>query len=196
MKKSEGYWSVMSIDFLLTTHKLNKRKLPMKTLFLACCVGIISFFSSSSCKIYSFRDISIPDSVKSVNVHYIENHARYVNPQLSPSLTDHLKQKIVSQTRLTQTNRDDAHYDITGVITDYSQSTSGISNQQAASNRLTVVVHITLNDRLANKVTDYDISRSFDYSALLSLQAAEAKLNDEIIRSLTDDIFNRIFSNW
>jgi hypothetical protein len=82
------------------------------------------------------------------------------------------------------------------VITDYSQSTSGISNQQAASNRLTVVVHITLNDRLANKVTDYDISRSFDYSALLSLQAAEAKLNDEIIRSLTDDIFNRIFSNW
>jgi hypothetical protein len=168
----------------------------MKILLLVGGLGMISFFSSSSCKIYSFHDISIPDSVKTVKVNFIENHARYVNPQLSPRLTDHLRQKIISQTRLTQTNRDDAHYDITGVITDYSLSTSGISNQQVASNRLTVVVHITLNDRLANKISDFDINRSFDFSATLSLQAAETKLNDEIIRSLTDDIFNRIFSSW
>ena len=30
----------------------------------------------------------------------------------------------------------------------------------------------------------------------LSLQQAEAQLLDEVVRSLTDDIFNKIFSDW
>ena len=164
--------------------------------FFACCGFAIAFFLQQSCHVYSFKNISIPDSVKTVKVNFIENHARYVNPQLSPRLTDGLRQKIVRQTRLSQTNSEDANWDIKGEIRDYSLSTSGISNQQVASNRLNVAVHITLNDRLANKVQEFDISRSFDFSASLTLQAAEAKLSEEIIRSLSDDIFNRIFSNW
>ena len=42
----------------------------------------------------------------------------------------------------------------------------------------------------------YQISRSFPFAATLSLQAAESRLLDEIVTNLTDDIFNRIFSNW
>jgi hypothetical protein len=30
----------------------------------------------------------------------------------------------------------------------------------------------------------------------MSLQQAEAAKGDEIIRNMTDEIFNRIFSNW
>ena len=172
-------------------------KINKKIKFFFAVVGFfIAFFMQQSCHVYSFKNISFPDTVKTVKVNYIENHARYVNPQLSPKLTDGLRQKIVRQTRLSQTNSDEAHWDIKGEIRDYSLSTSGISNQQVASNRLNISVHITLNDRQANEVKEYDISRSFDFSATLSLQAAEAKLTDEIIRSLTDDIFNRIFSTW
>jgi hypothetical protein len=49
---------------------------------------------------------------------------------------------------------------------------------------------------LDNKVEEFDVSRSFDYSANLTLQQAEGQLADEVIRTLTDEIFNRIFSNW
>ena len=163
---------------------------------LAVCGLSATFFMQQSCGIYKFKNISIPDTVKTVKVNFIENHARYVNPQLSPRLTDGLRQKIVRQTRLSQTNTDDAHWEISGGIRDYSLSTSAISNQQVASNRLNVSVHITLNDRQSNKIKEYDVSRSFDFSANISLQAAEAKLSDEIIRSLSDDIFNQIFSSW
>lgn len=152
--------------------------------------------SSSSCNIYKFRDISIPDSIKTVKVNFIENRAPYVNPQLSPRLTDKLRQKIVSQTRLSQTNNDNADWDIKGYISNYTSSTSGISQQQVATNRLTVSVHITLNDQKANKTQEYDVSRNFEYGASKSLTQAEAELADEILRGLTDDIFNRIFSNW
>lgn len=152
--------------------------------------------SLSSCNVYKFIDVSIPDSIKTVKVNFLENRARYVNLQLSPKLTDKLRQKIVNQTRLNQTNKDDAHYEISGYISEYSVTTSAISNQQVATNRLIVGVHIVLFDRLSNKKSEFDISRNFDFSASLSLQAAEASLTDEIIRNLTDEIFNRIFSNW
>ena len=155
---------------------------------------------NSSCNIYKFRDISIPDSIRTVKVNFIENKAPYVNPQLSPRLTDKLRQKIVSQTRLSQTNNDNADWDIKGHISNYSLSTSGISSQggsrDVTTNRLTVSVHIILNDQKANKVQEYDVSRNFEFAGTQSLQQAEASLSDEIIRGLTDDIFNRLFSNW
>lgn len=168
------------------------------TVFAVLVISILSFvsFSNSSCNIYKFRDISIPDSIRTVKVNFIENKAPYVNPQLSPRLTDRLRQKIVSQTRLSQTNNDNADWDVRGYISNYTSSTSGISQQQVATNRLTVTVHITLNDQKANKTQEYDVSRNFEYAASKSLTQAEAELTDEIIRGLTDDIFNRIFSNW
>lgn len=151
---------------------------------------------NSNCRIYKFKDVSIPPDVKTVKVNYIENRARYVNPQLSPRLSDKLRQKIISQTRLTQTNSDNANWDISGYVSDYSFTTSAISGQREAANRLTVSVHITLNDRVQDKILEYDVSRSFEFSASLSLQQAESQLSDEIIRTLTDEIFNKIFSNW
>ena len=151
---------------------------------------------NNSCKAYSFRDVSIPDTIKTVKVNFIENRAPYVDPQLSPRLTDKLRQKIVSQTKLSQTNNDNADWVIGGRITNYISSTSGISQQQVATNRLTVSVHITRNDQKANKTEEYDISRNFEYSGSMSLQQAQASLGEEIIRGLTDDIFNRLFSNW
>jgi hypothetical protein len=157
-----------------------------------CYICLVSF---NACN-YKFKDVSIPPEVKTVKVNFIENRARYINPQLSPRLSDRLRQKIVGQTRLTQTNNDNAHWEVSGFITDYSFSTSAISGQREAVNRLTVSVRITLTDRINDKVQDYDVSRSFEFSANLSLQQAENQLGDEMIRSLADEIFNRIFSNW
>lgn len=149
----------------------------------------------TGCGIYKLNDATVPDSIKTVKVNFIENRAPYVNPQLSPRLTDKLRQKIVGQTRLTQTNNQ-ADWEISGTITQYNFSTSAISGQQVATNRLTVGLSITVNDLKANKSDRYDISRSFEFRSNLSFQQAENALGDEMIRTLTDEIFNRIFSKW
>ncbi|ULQ54389.1 LPS assembly lipoprotein LptE [Flavihumibacter fluvii] len=146
---------------------------------------------------YSFKDVSIPPEVKTIRISYIENKARLVNPQLSPQLTDKLRQKVISQTNRTQIQGDNADYDISGYISDYSVTTSGISNKEAASNRLNISVHIIFKNRLDEKKNfEADIARNFDFSASLSLPQAEAQLNETIIKNLSDEIFNRIFSNW
>ena len=164
----------------------------IKSFFGVVAFGIVLI----SCGVYTTKDVSIPAEIKTVKLNYIENKARYVNPQLSPQLTDRLQQKIVSQTRLQRVTTDDADWVINGTITDYSISTSGISSQQVSTNRLTVSASINLKDNVNQKTQDYTASRSFEFPANQTIQQAEATLGDEIIRGLSEEIFNRLFSNW
>lgn len=150
----------------------------------------------SSCGPYTFKDVSIPPEVKTIKVNFIENRAPYKNPQLSPRLTDQLQQKISNLTRRTVVTTDNADYQISGYISSYNVSTAAISSQQASANRLTVGVHMTLFNTLENKSTEYDVTRDFDFSAGLTLAQAETQLFDEIVKNVTDEIFNRLFSNW
>ena len=162
---------------------------------LAIVMIVATLFSS--CGIYSFKDAVIPENVKTIKIGFIENKARYVNPQLAPLLTDKIQQKIISQTKLTRTNSDDAHYQIYATVTNYDPSqTVGVSERQASTNRLTVTVHVILKKTLDNKEQEFDVSRNFDFSANLSLSQAEAQLMEDIVRNISDDIFNQIFSNW
>lgn len=142
------------------------------------------------------RDVSIEPEAKTVKINLIENRARYVNPQLAPKLTDKLRQKVVNQTRLTQTNGE-ADYEISAVITDYSVSTSGISNQQTSSNNLNVTVHVLyVNKVKPSRNFEADVTRNYPFAASLSLQQAETQLAEQLINNLADEIFNRIFSDW
>ena len=178
-----------------TSGRIYKSILSILVVVLVPCT-LLLVPSFMGCNIYKFNEATVPDSIKTVKVNYIENRARYINPQLSPKLTDKLRQKIIGQTRLTQTNNDNVDWEISGFVTDYSFSTSAISGQQVANNRLTVSIHITLDDHRADKVTDYDVSRSFEFKGNQTLEQAQNALGDEMIRTLTDEIFNKLFSNW
>jgi len=41
-----------------------------------------------------------------------------------------------------------------------------------------------------------DVTRNYDFDAQLTLPQAEARLSEDIIKNLVDEIFNKIFSNW
>ncbi len=143
---------------------------------------------------YSFVDVSIPDSIKTFRLNLNENRAPYVNPQLSPGLTERLGQKIINQTRLSQTNSDNAHYDIVGFVSDYSVSTTGVTNKTEVTNRLSVSVNVSFRRAINAPPEEFVVTRNFEFSASQTLQTAQSALLDEMIRSLTDDIFNRLFS--
>ena len=152
-----------------------------------------------SCGVYSFRDTAIDYSkYKTIKINLIENKARYINPLLANKITDVLQQKVLNRTKLIRTNNEDAHLQITGYITNYDPTqTVGISNQQSTTNRLTVTVHIIKKDLIENKTDEFDISRNFDFSANSALQDVESALTDkDIVPLMTDDIFNKLFSNW
>src|SRR5580698_7288393 len=85
------------------------------------CFLLFAFYLSS-CGVYSFKDVSIqPPNAKTIHIGYIENKARYVNPLLSPQLTDKFKQKVSSQvSKLSQIeSSSDADFDIVAYISGY-----------------------------------------------------------------------------
>lgn len=177
--------------------KSNRFGLINRFSLLISCLFILLVFNFATCK-YGFKDTSpIPPEIKSFRVQYLTNNARYINTQLSPLLTEALKTKIRGNTRLRQVNEDSAHYDISGFITDYNVSTSGVSGNTPSSNRLSVTFHLNFKNNLDNtKNFESEISTNYDFAATQSLQQAESALTPDIIKNTVDGIFNKIFSNW
>jgi len=168
---------------------------PKKSIAFVLMAAFIGLMISA-CGVYTFKDVSIPPEIKTIKLNFIENKARYVNPQLSPRLTNRLQDKIVNQTRLNRTESEDADWVVSGYINNYTVTTSGISSQQASTNRLTVGAHIKLKDNKNLKEDEFDVTKSFEFNATQTLQQAEQALADQIIQGLSDEIFNRLFSNW
>lgn len=179
--------------FIFAINAYGSRLRAQGLVLITYCLLLITV---TSCGVYTFKDVSIPPEVKTVKISYIENKARYVNPQLSPQLTDALTQKISNQTKLTRTQNDDANWQISGTVTNYSVSFSAVSGTQTTQNNLTVGVHIVFRDNLKDKTDEFDVSRDFPFSASLTLSQAEGSLQPQIIKNVSDEIFNHIFSNW
>jgi hypothetical protein len=172
-------------------------KLITRTSWALLLTTIYLVFSAATCK-YGFKDSApIPPEVKTFKVNFIENKASYVNPNFSPTITEKLRQKIIGNTRLKQTADDDAHYVISGYVTQYNVSFTGVSGDQPSQNRLTVGVHIIFKNTLDDKQsTESDVQYSLDFSADAALQQIENSEGNRIANNVVDAIFNKIFSNW
>lgn len=161
---------------------------------------LLVIFSYSTCK-YGFKDTSpLPPDVKTFRVSYFENKAQYVNPQLAPQLTEKLKQKIINTTRLKQINTDEADYDISGYVSEYYTTTTGISGNNSSQNRLNVSFHLNFKNNKAvdenKKLIEAEIPVNIDFPASQSLSQAETANSTKIITNIVDAVFNKIFSNW
>jgi hypothetical protein len=150
----------------------------------------------SACGVYSFSGASVEG--KTIHFGVLENHARNVLPILSPSLTDKIRNRILSQTGLAPQNSGTTDYDLSGSITAYEVTVSGVQNtQQVSQNRLTISVEIVFKNRINTKADfTQTFSRFADFPASQSLQAVETRLIDDIGTQLADDIFNKAFVNW
>jgi hypothetical protein len=152
----------------------------------------------SACKVsYSFSGVSISPDVKTFSVAYFPNRARLVNPNLSQQFTDGLQEKIIKQSKLNQI-KENGDLEFSGQITGYDvQPMNIVSGDIAAQNRLKIEVKVKFTN---NKDHTQDWEKSFtayeDYDSTKSLDQAEGNLVTEIIKKLTDDIFNASVANW
>lgn len=158
----------------------------------------VTAFVVQSCGIYSFTGTSIQPDVKSITINYFEYKALKVNPNLSNSITEALKDKFTKMTKLEQVDMD-GDLEIIGEVTGYDVKATAITaNEQAAQNRLTVNVKIAFIDRKypENSFENKSFSAYADFDAMQQLDAVESALCEEIIEKLCEDIFNATVANW
>ena len=150
-----------------------------------------------SCGIYSFSGTSIKPDVNTISVYTIDNVAMRVNPSLSNTLTEALKDKYRKFTKLTQ-QADGGDLMLEGQITSYEVSATAVTaNEMASKNRLTVTIKIIFTDQ---KYPENSFDKNFvayeDFDATVSFDSEEAKLVDSIVDKLVEDIFNGTVANW
>jgi hypothetical protein len=163
-------------------------------------LALFLMFGLQQCKIsYTTSGASIPADARTVSVNYFPNNAPLVNPQLSQTLTDALKDKFISQTSLTLVNGvGDLHFE--GEITRYETKPMAIQeNDVAAENRLTITVRVKyVNSKDPDSKFDFDktFSRFENYSSTFDLSQVEEELTGKIVDQLVEDIFNESVVNW
>jgi hypothetical protein len=165
----------------------------VRRLILFLCLSCVL----AGCGVYSFSGASISPDVKTIHISVFPNRASLVQPVLSQTFTDKLKEKFISQTSLTQVTAD-ADLRLEGYISDYRANPVAIQGTQtAALNRLTITIQVKFTNEKDPKMNfDAAFSRYSDYDSRKNLTEVELGLIDEINRQLVDDIFNRAVSNW
>ena len=157
----------------------------------------ISFLLLAGCGVYSFSGASISPDIKTIDISVFPNRAPLIQPSLSQSFTDKLKEKFISQTHLQQVTGE-ADLRLEGYISDYRTNPVAIQGTEtAALNRLTITIQVKFTNEKDPKMSfDSPFSRYADYDATKNLVEVELTLIDEINRQIVDDIFNRAVSNW
>jgi len=161
---------------------------------------LLVIVSAHGCGVkYGFTGGSIPEGMKTYTVEFFENTAPIVNPTLSQKFTEALKERIRSQSSLSQvTNEGDAIFE--GRITGYSISPAAVEagTDRAALSRLSITVNVKYTNTI-NPEDNFEqpFTRFKDFSSAGgAVPAQDEALIGDINRMLTEDIYNRAFANW
>lgn len=151
----------------------------------------------SACGIYSFTGASISPDTKTVAVFLFQNNANLVVPTLSQTITESLKDRIVTQTNL-QLTRSASDIEFEGKIIDYSVRPMSLQgNNVTSQNRLTISVKVKYTNKKEDaKSFEYTFTRYADFPGTKNLPDVENELIKIISTQLIDDIFNKAFVNW
>lgn len=152
-----------------------------------------------SCSVsYKFNGSSIDyTKTKTIQIVDFPNRSSYVWGSMAPMFNNKLKEVFSSQTKLVQVKRN-GDLKIEGEITQYSQRNKSVSSEGYS---VQTELSITVNVRFTNtKNHNEDFERQFTatdtYDTRQNLNAVQEQLVTQMIKTLTDQIFNATVANW
>ncbi len=149
---------------------------------------------------YSFKGISIPPEAQTFYVKDFVLRANNAPAQIDQLWSEALREKIRNESRLTY-NEQSPDIEFNGSITSYSvQGTAPQEGNTVALNKLTIAVSVTYTNNAGEGGDDDEWTQSFsffkDFDATLDLNSVEEGFIEEIFEQLTENVFNKAFTNW
>ena len=155
--------------------------------------------SLSACSIsYSFNGASIDYSkTKTIQISDFPIRSNYVWGPMASIFNNQLKDQYANHTKLQQVKRN-GDLKLEGEITRYEQRNKSVSAEGSSAQ---VELSITVNVRFTNNVNhDEDFEKQFtasqSYDSKLSLNAVQEELVTQMIKDITEQIFNATVANW
>ena len=165
-----------------------------KVIFFCLIIFSISILFQAC---YSFKGISIPPDVETFYVETFQNRASNAPADLPQRFSEELRLKINNSSRLNY-SENDPHIEFSGAINSFNvRSVAPREGNQLAFNRLEIRVQV---EYINNNNEDDNWSQSFsffqDFDSSQDLTSVQDQLIEEIFEQLTEDIFNKSFTNW
>ena len=175
-------------------YKVTGKELLMAFLW---CVMVTTLLAA--CKIsYKFNGASVDYAkVHTIQIADFPIRSAYVWGPMGPMFNNALKDIYANHTKLQQVKRG-GDLRVEGDIVSYQQRNKSISSEGRSSQ---TELSITVNVRFTNTTNHKeDFERQFTatstYESTKSLQAVQQQLVEEMIKNITDQIFNATLANW
>ncbi len=169
-----------------------------KYIFLSVIALVLFGFTNCSIK-YNFSMGSVDYTVyQSISIADFPNNAELVNPTLSQTFTEELRDKFTRQTRLTVL-KSDGDMQIEGEIIGYELQAMSISaDSYASETKLTLTINVRFVDT-KDPQNDFDDKRYSSFQLFDSdrmLADVEDELVTILIKEIIDNIYNDTVAKW
>lgn len=164
-----------------------------KIILLVLFITTIIFFQSC----YSLSGISIDPTVRTYYVEQLRNNAINAPPTLPQTITEALKEKIRTESRLVY-SESDPQIEFRGSVVDFRVTAEAPQpGEVTAISRLTIVLAIDyINNQDNKKNWKNNFSFFYDFPSSQDLNSIQETAITSITRQLTEDIFNKAFTDW
>lgn len=169
-----------------------------------CHISLFAFamvvvLALGSCSVkYGFNGASIDyTKTKTIEIADFPIRSSYVWGPMGPMFNNQLKDIFVNNTRLQQVRRN-GDLKIEGEITQYSQRNKGVNSEsQSAMAELSMTVNVRFTNN-KNHVEDFEkqFTSTASYETTQQLTAVQQQLVEEMVKDITDQIFNATVANW
>ncbi len=147
---------------------------------------------------YKFNGASIDYSkTKTIQIADFPIRSAYVWGPMGPLFNNQLKDEFASHTKLIQVKRN-GDLKIEGEITRYEQRNKSVSAEgYSAQTELSMTVNVRFTNNVKHS-EDFEkqFSANASYESTQSLNSVQEELVTQMVKDITDQIFNATVANW
>ena len=153
----------------------------------------------SACSVsYKFNGASIDYSkTKTIQIGEFPIRANYVWGPMASIFNNQLKDQYANHTKLSQVKRN-GDLKLEGEITRYEQRNKSVSSEgYSAQTELSMTVNVRFTNNV-NHAEDFEkqFTATTSYESTQSLNAVQEELVTQMVKDITDQIFNATVANW
>lgn len=165
---------------------------------MTVAVAIIAMVITACSVSYKFNGASIDyNKTKTIQIADFPIRSSYVWGPMASIFNNQLKDQYANHTRLIQVKRN-GDLKVEGEITQYSQRNKAVTAQGESAQ---VELSMTVNVRFTNNANhSEDFERQFTattaYDSRQSLNSVQEECVTQMVKDITDQIFNATVANW
>ena len=187
-----------SVKTMKSRNKESRRLSVYNKGVMTVVVAIIAMVITACSVSYKFNGASIDyNKTKTIQIADFPIRSSYVWGPMASIFNNQLKDQYANHTRLIQVKRN-GDLKVEGEITQYSQRNKAVTAQGESAQ---VELSMTVNVRFTNNANhSEDFERQFTatttYDSRQSLNSVQEECVTQMVKDITDQIFNATVANW